>query len=101
MQWVDRDTTALLAAPALGNQILGDLEIKAQDDNVELPSDIELAVEVIPTEEGPICGYYFINHKSRCLFWLDEFDAGEICLEINAVVSLSHLRVTPYHGIVL
>jgi hypothetical protein len=71
---------------------LGDLEIKARDDNVELPSDIELALEVVPAEEGPICGYYFINHKSRCLFWLDEFDAGEICSEINAVVSLSHLR---------
>jgi hypothetical protein len=86
------DPEEFLIISESANQILGDLEIKAQDDNIELPSDIELALEIIPTEEGPICGYYFINHKSRCLFWLEEFDAEGICSEINAVVSLSHLR---------
>jgi hypothetical protein len=86
------DPEEFLIISESANQILGDLEIKARDDNVELPLDIELALEVVPAEGGPICGYYFINHKSRCLFWLDDFDAGGICSEIKAVVSLSHLR---------
>jgi hypothetical protein len=86
------DPEEFLIISESANQILGDLEIKAQDDNVELPSDIELVLEIVPAEEGPICGYYFINHKSRCLFWLEKFDAEIICAGIYVVVSSSHLR---------
>jgi hypothetical protein len=73
------------------DQILGDLENKARDEGITLPPDIELVLEIVPQAKGPICGYYFVEHKSRCLFWLEEFDAEGICEEIKAVVSLSHL----------
>jgi hypothetical protein len=74
------------------DQILGDLEIKARNDDVELPSDIDLVLEIVPQNDGPICGYYFVEHKSRCLFWLEEFDAEPLCRPVKAIVSLSHLR---------
>jgi hypothetical protein len=71
---------------------LGDLENKARDENIELAPDVELVLEIVPWKEDLLCGYYFVEHSSRCLFWLEEFDAEEICEEIKVVVSLSHLR---------
>ena len=73
------------------DQILGDLENKARDLNIMLPSDVELVLEIVPLDSGPICGYYFVEHRSRCLFWLEEFDAGGICEDIKVVVSSCHL----------
>ena len=34
--------------------------------------------------------YYFVNHQSRCIFWLDDFDAEEVLLDCQGVRSLSH-----------
>lgn len=74
------------------DQILGDLERKLQDEGITLPHDPDLVLEVVPWDEELVCGYYFVNHDSRCLFWLEEFDASGFCHnEIQAVVSLSHL----------
>lgn len=61
------------------------------EDNV-LPSDYDLVLEVVVLPRETICGYYFADHGSRLLFWLDMFDAEPICDEIHVVVSLSHLR---------
>ena len=77
---------------------MGDLESKARDENINLPSDIELVLEIVPWDNEVICGYYFVEHSSRCLFWLEEFDAEGICEEIKAVVSLSHLRESYLYG---
>ena len=79
------------------DQILGELENMARDKNVTLPPGVELVLEIIPLKDDFICGYYFVNHNSRCLFWLQEFDAEEICDDIRVVVSLSHLRELDLH----
>jgi hypothetical protein len=76
------------------NQILGDLKNKTMAENVTLPTDVELVLEIISRGTEKICGYYFVEHSSRCLFWLEEFDAEQICDEIKVVVSLSHLRTS-------
>lgn len=39
---------------------------------VALPSDISLVLEFRLSGR---CGYYFVDHETQCLFWLDEFDA--------------------------
>jgi len=74
------------------NQILTDLKNKALDENVTVPMDVELVLEIHAQGTEMICGYYLVEHSSRCLFWLEAFDAEEICNEIKAVMSLSHLR---------
>jgi hypothetical protein len=74
------------------NQILTDLKNKALDENVTLPTDVELVLEIHAQVTEMVCGYYLVEHSSRCLFWLEAFDVEEICNEIKAVVSLSHLR---------
>jgi hypothetical protein len=37
------------------------------------------------------CGYYFANHETRCLFWLDTHDVSEILEEVKVHYSLSHV----------
>jgi hypothetical protein len=74
------------------NQILTDLKNKALDENVTLSTDVELVLEIHAQVTEMVCGYYLVEHSSRCLFWLEAFDVEEICNEIKAVVSLSHLR---------
>lgn len=78
-----------------GDQLMGRLqnpEIAA-----ELPKEgYDLVMELVKVNrdecEELAVGYYFADHKSRLLFWLEEFDAWKICSDITAVVSMSHLR---------
>ncbi|KIM86765.1 hypothetical protein PILCRDRAFT_816011 [Piloderma croceum F 1598] len=86
------DPEELVIITESANQILTDLNNKAMDDKVTLPTDVELVLEIHAQGTEMVCGYYLVEHSSRCLFWLEAFDAEEICNEIKAVVSLSHLR---------
>ncbi|KIM71656.1 hypothetical protein PILCRDRAFT_93766 [Piloderma croceum F 1598] len=86
------DGEELLIITESANQLLTDLENKALDENVTLPNEVELVLEIHTQGTEKICGYYFVEHSSRCLFWLEEFDAEKICDEIKVVVSMSHLR---------
>ncbi|OJA08912.1 hypothetical protein AZE42_07366 [Rhizopogon vesiculosus] len=38
-----------------------------------------------------VCWYYFANHRSRCIFWLNEFDAEDIISNCKGVENLSHI----------
>ncbi|CAA7270068.1 unnamed protein product [Cyclocybe aegerita] len=40
---------------------------------VQLPKD-DICL-VLEFRQSGNCGYYFVNHTRKCLFWLDEFDA--------------------------
>ena len=92
------DPKELVVITESADQILGDLENKARDENIELAPDVELVLEIFPQEENLLCGYYFVEHSSRCLFWLEDFDAEEICQKTQVVVSLSHLRESALYG---
>ena len=92
----DHDKLQLIAECA--DQILSELENTTRDENISLPPDVELVLELVPWNKQLICGYYFVEHNSRCLFWLHEFDAEGIC-GIKAVVSLSHLRKSGFQGL--
>jgi hypothetical protein len=35
--------------------------------------ELQLVIELIPTGDGIVGGYYFVYPNNRCLFWLDEF----------------------------
>jgi hypothetical protein len=57
-------------------------------------NDIELVLDLTQCDDGSTkCGYYFVNHASRSLFWLDDFDARCICT--IPIVSFSHLGRVP------
>ena len=81
------------------DQILSELENTTRDENISLPPDVELVLDLFPWKQQLICGYYFVKHDSRCLFWLEGFDAKDLC-GIKAVVSPSHLRKSGFQGLI-
>jgi hypothetical protein len=72
------------------NQILGALESSDLDKTIK-KDEVELVLELCGNSSNLVCGYYFVCHERRCLFWLEKFDASDICGEIKVVVSRSHL----------
>jgi len=49
-------------------------------------------------ETGFRCNYYFVDHSSRSVFWLDNFIFSEvsgfyICATVKGVTSPSHIRM--------
>jgi hypothetical protein len=63
--------------------------------NVQL--DAELVLEITPDDQGMLqCGYYFVDHQTRSLFWLEEFEAEDLTYEIKGLSSAAHLstRIT-------
>ncbi|KAF7316552.1 hypothetical protein MIND_00174500 [Mycena indigotica] len=55
-----------------------------------LPPDTEIELLIEPEENGE-CGYYFVDHSNRVLFWLEMCDTGT--LQLPEIVSASHLKV--------
>jgi hypothetical protein len=53
----------------------------------------ELVLDIMPTENQMMkWSYYFACHKTRCLFWLDKYDASS---KIYGVESPAHLSASP------
>ena len=65
-------------------------------EKINIPSkkkDYDLVLDIMPTE-GPtiLWSYYFACHKTRCLFWLDKYDASST---IHGVDSPAHFSASP------
>ena len=58
-----------------------------------IPSNnYDLVLDIMPTEDGQIqWSYYYACHESRCLFWLDVYDANYMVSEIFWVTSPAHV----------
>jgi hypothetical protein len=53
---------------------------------------VDLVVEPKATmNDSVVCCYYFVNHRGRCLFWLNDFNPEEIISECKGVKTLSHI----------
>lgn len=89
--YTEADPEDLEIITKLADRILADLANAAQLANVTLPDDVELVLELVHFSDETICGYYFVNHLHRCLFWIELFDGDGICDEIKVVISESHL----------
>ncbi len=62
-------------------------------ENLQLEPDVELVVETVKYDwdEDYRCGYYFVHHNSRSLFWLQDFDVSYALWDAQANTSLSHV----------
>jgi len=49
--------------------------------------DLDLVIESM----APGVGYYFVNHRDKCLFWLDEFDVEAGIPRCKGITSLAHI----------
>jgi hypothetical protein len=64
-------------------------------ERLTIPSkkNYDLVLDIMCTEHERIqWSYYFACHKTRCLFWLDKYDASS---EIYGVKSPAHISASP------
>jgi hypothetical protein len=56
----------------------------------------DLVLDIMPDEHGRIqWSYYYACHESRCLFWLETYDASYVISERYGVKSPAHISVLP------
>jgi hypothetical protein len=61
-------------------------------DGLELPEKCDLVLDIMVTEDERISwSYYYACHKSRCLFWLETYDASYMISELFGVKSPAHV----------
>ena len=62
--------------------------------SVELPEEYELVVQTRHDDEDGEntvrWEYYYVDHRSRCLFWLFPFEADDYLGEISGPLSPAH-----------
>ncbi|KAH9172698.1 hypothetical protein EDB89DRAFT_2069372 [Lactarius sanguifluus] len=63
-------------------------------EEVVIPSqNYDLTLDIMPSEDGRIrWSYYYACHETRCLFWLDPYDATYMISELHGVGSPPHLK---------
>jgi hypothetical protein len=65
-------------------------EVKLKESQLDM-KDVDLVIEPKTLDDDSvICNYYFANHRDRCLFWLDEFDAKDVLSDCKGIKTLSH-----------
>ncbi|KAI0301654.1 hypothetical protein B0F90DRAFT_1936389 [Multifurca ochricompacta] len=53
----------------------------------------DLVLDIMPTEDGEIqWSYYYACHETRCLFWLEPYDATYMVSELFGVKSPAHVK---------
>ncbi|KAH9003371.1 hypothetical protein EDB86DRAFT_2891724 [Lactarius hatsudake] len=60
-----------------------------------IPSNnYDLVLDIMPTEFGQIqWSYYYACHETRCIFWLDVYDANHMISEVFYVTSPAHVSL--------
>ena len=62
-------------------------------DRLTIPSNnYDLVLDIMPTEDGRMqWSYYYACHDTRCLFWLDLYEAHHMISEVFCVTSPAHV----------
>ncbi|KAJ7206852.1 hypothetical protein GGX14DRAFT_567934 [Mycena pura] len=58
---------------------------------------VDLVLDLVKSENGEmLCGYYFVDHRERIVFWDDEFelDRLEHAQEVQGVTSAQHITIS-------
>jgi len=79
--------STLTAIEAISDQIYHSARANP---NVDITSKTELVIEDI---DNNTCGYYFVEPDTRCIFWLDRFDATPILGNVRRVRNMGHISV--------
>ncbi|KAH9050812.1 hypothetical protein EDB87DRAFT_1583109, partial [Lactarius vividus] len=63
-------------------------------DGLVIPSqNYDLTLDIMPSQDGRIqWSYYYACHETRCLFWLDPYEASHMISELFAVRSPAHVK---------
>jgi hypothetical protein len=69
-------------------------------DDLNLSKNCDLVLDIMPNENNEIqWSYYYACHDTRCLFWLDDYDAKFMTSELDGVESPAHLSASHHSAI--
>ncbi|KIK17297.1 hypothetical protein PISMIDRAFT_111762, partial [Pisolithus microcarpus 441] len=55
--------------------------------------DAELVITEVPGPKGRRdFGYYFVDHRRRLLFWVDDYDLSEVFFNVKGVTARDHMK---------
>jgi hypothetical protein len=54
-------------------------------------NNYDVVLDVMPIEGGLQWSYYYACHETRCLFWLETYDATDVLSELRGVNSPAHI----------
>ncbi|KAG1856358.1 hypothetical protein DFJ58DRAFT_784711 [Suillus subalutaceus] len=78
--------STLSAIEAFADKLYNDAQTNP---NIDITSKTELVVEDI---DDATCGYYFVEQDTRCIFWLERFDAESLFDNIRRVRNMGHIK---------
>lgn len=78
--------STLSAIEAFADKLYNDAQTNP---NIDITSKTELVVEDI---DEHTCGYYFVEQDTRCIFWLERFDAESLFENIRRVRNMGHIK---------
>ena len=70
---------------------------KIVDDNglTISPESSDLVLDIKQVEDNKMkCSYYYACHDTRCLFWLESYDATHITYDLDGFGSPAHLSAS-------
>ncbi|KAG0702661.1 hypothetical protein DFH29DRAFT_920601 [Suillus ampliporus] len=78
--------STLIAIEAFADQVYNDAQTNPK---IDITSKTELVIEDI---DENTCGYYFVEPDTRCIFWLERFDAELIFGHLRRVRNMGHIK---------
>jgi hypothetical protein len=65
-------------------------------DRLIIPSNnYDLVLDITPKDGRIQWAYYYACHETRCLFWLETYDASHMVSELYGVKSPAHISASP------
>ena len=67
----------------------------AEADAITMPQDYELYITVNKDSTGQKGRYYYVDHTTQAVFWLEEIDPERHGLNLAPVCSIAHMSTCP------
>jgi hypothetical protein len=67
------------------------LENKGSRFNLPMPANYDLVIDIVETKDKTIIRYYYVDHDTKTLFWLDRYNMKETLSEIPGVREPGHI----------
>lgn len=59
--------------------------------NLPMPTNYDLVIDIVEAKDKTIIRYYYADHDTKTLFWLDNYNMKETLIEIPGVKEPGHI----------
>lgn len=79
------------------DKFIARIEHFTQSRNVHRPDDVDLVLEISQQDEDFWCGYYYVCHSTRSLFWLEKHTITDYLSEVRGELHPTHIKLYLEH----